>query len=182
MDVLESARSRLAEIAKQEFIAHTPEETKERVKQLNLLIKEIRGIKKELTHQVKLIRADYKGSMAKVASDNHLLSGLIFGRSMPGKIRADNKRNLAIQRDRVIAPYEELKIAADSILVQLEGFRDNDKEYLQELQEETKKMEVESSPSLDIFDRIEELGRMRDNKAITEDEFQTLKKALLAKT
>lgn len=92
MDVLENARNRLAEIVGMEFEASTAEEINERIKILASLIKELRTIKKELSYEMKLVRASYKESIAQVASKNHLVSGFLFGRSTPGKIRAENKR------------------------------------------------------------------------------------------
>lgn len=81
----------------------------------------------------------------------------------------------------MISPYEELKLTADSIIAQLESFRDNDKDVLSEMKQETHVQKKESISSSEIFDRIEQLGKLRENNTITEEEFKRLKMVLLSR-
>ncbi len=80
--------------------------------------KELRLIKREIDADIKAIRAQFTQRMVSAAqTTSGILS--VFGRKgMAGSIRADEKRRLKQEQDRILQPYLVLKLAIDSQILE----------------------------------------------------------------
>jgi uncharacterized SAM-dependent methyltransferase len=123
MDTFDICKKRLIEIGNTSFEADSELEVKEGIKLCNSLIREIRTIKSDLNLEIKSIRNRYSQENSKIASKNYSLTGLIFGRSTPGRLRADNKRQLSLKLRNAISPYENLKLTADDLINQIANIK-----------------------------------------------------------
>jgi hypothetical protein len=89
--------------------------------QLRNIQKQLRQIKRNINLDMKAIRAEYSQKSSTAAS---MRSAFLRGagkRGKAGRVRADAKRRLAVERDRKLAPYDSLKLQIDDLLVKLDG-------------------------------------------------------------
>jgi hypothetical protein len=86
--------------------------------QLRRLQKELRQIKRSVNLDMKAIRVEYGMKVSQVGTRG--LTGLLAGARGAGKWRAAERRNLHTKRDRILEPYDKLKLDIDSLLVQMD--------------------------------------------------------------
>ncbi|MBK9256580.1 MAG: SHOCT domain-containing protein [Saprospiraceae bacterium] len=182
MDTFEKVKSRLKELSTIRYEATNYEESVELLQFSKTTISELKSMKQTLIQEVKGIRNQYKEAKANASNKSHFISGLIFGRSTSGKLRAENKRNLSNQLDKEIEPYEKLKLICDDYIVQISNKKSLLENYIRENKSITaKKTIVKQDPNMEILNQIEKLGELRDKNIITDQEFENKKKELLNK-
>jgi alkyl hydroperoxide reductase subunit AhpC len=96
----------------------TPEDIKIHLAQIRQIQKELRFLKREISLDVKAIRADYRLNVSNVQAG--LLSSLA-GRKFAGHDRALKKESLRQKEREVIFPYESLSRQIDQLIIQLDG-------------------------------------------------------------
>ncbi len=94
--------------------------------------KGVRQIKKEINLEIKTIRQQYKEKSSTAGAGSALAIGLLGQRGLARSVRASAKRGVAQERDRKIAPYEELKMKIDGMLVKMDKFKLQLEQYIQE--------------------------------------------------
>lgn len=99
------------------------------IKQLQV---ELRGMKRELGLDMKVIRAHYQEQMPAAGSGVASMFSLFGKRKVAGSIRAGAKRDVAAQRNRALHEYEVLKQTIDDLLLQLEKAKLNFQRYVEE--------------------------------------------------
>jgi hypothetical protein len=75
--------------------------------------KQLRHIKSLINLDMKTIRADYRQKMSTAASTSSTVVSLFGKRKLAGSLRAEEKRRLAGQRDRVLEPHQAVKLMID---------------------------------------------------------------------
>jgi len=94
----------------------TKEEAKQQLAEIRLLQKKLRQTKREINADIKEIRADYRAKIARVRPS-------LFAGSKKTDQRRDvarQKRSLREEQDETIAPYDQLKLSIDNILLTLD--------------------------------------------------------------
>lgn len=86
---------------------------------LTQLQKELRQIKREVDLDIKTIRAQFAQRIASAAQTTSGILGLMGKKGMAGSIRADEKRRLKREQDRILQPYLALKLAIDTQILEL---------------------------------------------------------------
>lgn len=112
-------RKRITELGldRLEFHVSTLDEAKSWLAKVRTLETQLRQIKREINMEISVIRDNYKTKAASAASSGALLE--VFGkRKAAGQLRASRKRDLTSQRDREIAPYQQVKLTIDDLLTQ----------------------------------------------------------------
>jgi hypothetical protein len=84
--------------------------------------KQLRQIKREINVAMKAIRTEYSRRATDVANKGALLE-LFSGKKAAGRLRAADKQQLAEERDRLLAPYEQLKLAIDQRVTALDDIK-----------------------------------------------------------
>jgi rRNA maturation endonuclease Nob1 len=96
-------------------------EAKQALAKVRAAQKELRQIKRNINMDMKIIRADYSERMATAGAGTSTLMGLFGQRRAAGQLRADAKRRLRAERDATLAPYDEVKLMIDDLLVQMDS-------------------------------------------------------------
>ena len=127
-------RRRIKELGldRMEIRASSIPEAKDVLKRIRRLQKELRQIKKNINLDMKAIRAAYTQKMATAASTASGIVSLFGKRKLAGQLRADEKRRLRMERDRVLQPYESLKLTIDDLLVQMDAAKDQIQMFIEE--------------------------------------------------
>lgn len=106
-------------------------DAKNLLKEVRNMQKGIRQIKKEINLEIKAIRQQYKEKSSTAGAGSALALGLLGQRGAARSIRASAKRGVAQERDRTIAPYEELKMKIDGMLIKMDRFKLQLEQYIQ---------------------------------------------------
>lgn len=179
MDLLNSLKKRLLEIGQIQFPADNKEDVESSLAEFKVLLKELRNMKLEINREIKAIRYDYKIEYDRISNSNHFIAGWLFGRSTPGKIRAERKRHLKLQLQNEIRPFEDLKFTIDDVIHQIQehkrGWELMRKEYVEEMKDNQR----DKQEGQQILDQIEKLGDLRDQGILTDEEFNDKKRTLL---
>lgn len=101
-----------------EWETRTPKEAKVNIAQIRQIQKELRLIKREISHTIKEIRANYKYQMANVQAG---FLATIAGRKSAGQDRARKKLDIRQNEYLAVSPYEDLIQQIEKILVQLDS-------------------------------------------------------------
>lgn len=101
------------------------------LKEIRNMQKGVRQIKKEINLEIKTIRQEYKGKSSTAGSGSALVMGLLGQKGVARSIKASAKRGVAHERDRIIAPYEELKMKIDDMLVKMDRLKLQLEQYIQ---------------------------------------------------
>ena len=120
-------------------------EAKQLISECRNYQKELRLIKKNITLDIKVIRSEYS---EKIASAGQLVGGAfsIFGkRRIGGSIRADSKRSTTRERNAIIAPYEEIKLAIDNFINGIDEIKGQLDSYIHKSKPETENTKQSSS-------------------------------------
>jgi predicted RNA-binding Zn-ribbon protein involved in translation (DUF1610 family) len=96
-------------------------EAKTVLTQLRNIQRQLRQIKRYINQDMKAIRAEYRQRTSTAAATSSTIVGLLGKRKLAGQMRADEKRRLNAERDRKLAPYDNLKLAIDDLLVKTDG-------------------------------------------------------------
>lgn len=99
-----------------EVAPETSREAKQQLAQLRQLQKRLRQVKREIGGEIKEIRAHYKAKVSQVGPS-------IFAGSKKTDQRRDvarQKRHLREEQDQSIAPYDQLRLGIDNILLELD--------------------------------------------------------------
>jgi hypothetical protein len=116
--------------------ASSVEEAKLRIKEIRLLQRQLRHIKKLINADMKTIRAQFAEKKANTG-EGWMVVGTLFGQRGAGRsARASAKRQVTAERNRVLAPYEKLKHLIDDYLVQLDRAKLLFEEYILDAEEE----------------------------------------------
>ena len=106
----------------------SPKSVKLQIKQINLLQKQLRAIKKELSASITSINQD----AAQSSADSLVSFGLdVFGKhKWAGRLRAETRR--ATEREKKLArqPYMEIKQAIDNLILEGDRLKLRAEEYL----------------------------------------------------
>lgn len=106
----------------------SPKSVKLQIKQINLLQKQLRAIKKELSVSISTINQD----AAQSSADSLVSFGLdVFGKhKWAGRLRAETRR--ATEREKKLArqPYMEIKQAIDNLILEGDRLKLRAEEYL----------------------------------------------------
>jgi hypothetical protein len=108
-------------------------EAKSGIATLRRLQKQLRQIKRAINVDMKAIRAEYPQKMSTPAPVASSLATLLGNRKLAGEFRADAKRRLRIERDRKLAPYDELKVKIDDILLQMDVGKGQLQDYIEQV-------------------------------------------------
>lgn len=100
--------------------ASSVEEAKLKIKEIRLLQRQLRHIKKLINADMRIIRAQFAEKKAN-AGEGWMVVGTLLGQRGTGRsARASAKRQVTAERNRALAPYEKLKRLIDDYLVQLD--------------------------------------------------------------
>ena len=103
--------------------ASSEAEAKEGLRKCRALQKDLRQIKKGISLEMKQIRAEYQSKVANAGSGIATAFSLFGKRKVAGSIRADSKRAMRDERDRVLAPYDNVKGRIDNVIHQLDSVK-----------------------------------------------------------
>lgn len=115
-----------------ELTISTVADAKAMLKELSASQKGLRQLKKEITLDIKTIRAGYADKMAGAGSAASGVFTLFGQRKTAGSIRADAKRRLKSEQDRQIAPYEQVKLMIDNMINQMDRAKIQLQNYIAE--------------------------------------------------
>ena len=105
-----------------------PKSVKLQIKQINLLQKQLRAIKKESSASISIINQD----AAQSSADSLVSVGLdVFGKhKWAGRLRAETRR--ATEREKKLArqPYMEIKQEIDNLILECDRLKLRAEEYL----------------------------------------------------
>ena len=107
-------------------------EGKAAIANVRRLQKELRHIKRNINLEMKTIRAGYKPMIAEAGTSGW--TGLLGG----GKLRASAKRRARAMRDSKLAPYDQVKLMIDDLIVQLDGAKLQLQDFMAEAKAEEK--------------------------------------------
>ena len=126
--------------------ASTIAEAKEFLREIRRLQKELRQIKRNINLDIKAYRAEYRRRSSSAASTSSAVLSLFGKRRTAGRLRAEEKRRLARERDRAIAPYESLKLTIDDLIVQLDSAKDQLQIFIEQTraEEQMKKQQMKT--------------------------------------
>ena len=99
-------------------------DAKAKIAQLRVVKKQLQQIKKEISADIKTIRASYQEQIPSAGSGGATTMRTLgaFGvKGMKGKAtnyQADAKRQIKAKQDKALEPYEKVKLVADSFLSQ----------------------------------------------------------------
>lgn len=77
-------------------------------------VRELRALKQRVTETEKQLQASYQQASAEAGSKDHAVLSML-GRKAAGRARADNKRAIAANKARTVAPYREVKLRIDDV-------------------------------------------------------------------
>ncbi|MEO0574990.1 MAG: zinc ribbon domain-containing protein [Pseudomonadota bacterium] len=120
-------------IDKRQLLASTAEQAKDQIRTIRSLQGELRSIKRTANLEMKTIRAAYRDKIANAGSVTGGIFSLFGKRGLAGNLRADAKRATRRDRDRDLAPFEDLKLYIDNLLAQLADAKNQFDAYLGEL-------------------------------------------------
>ena len=118
---IESSALTLQECIKRGISPSSLAEAKTVLAQLRNTQKQLRQIKRCINQDMKAIRAEYRQRTSTAAATSSAIVSLLGERKLAGQMRADEKRRLNAERDRKLAPYDNLKLAIDDLLVKTDG-------------------------------------------------------------
>jgi hypothetical protein len=96
---------------------------------------ELRQIKKEISAEITAIRASYRQKTAQASNEG--FGRELFGkRNMARKQRPNKTRRISSEQDRVLAPYEDLKVYIERALVGLDGLRSQATTFTEQIKAE----------------------------------------------
>jgi hypothetical protein len=127
--------------------AHTIPEAKSAVRDIRNLERQLRQIKRNVNLDMKAIRAHYRQRMSTAAATSSAFVGLLGKRKLAGQLRADEKRRLRTERDRRLAPYDQVKYVVDHALNELEGAKGQLHQYIEEVGAEQQAEEQAPQPT-----------------------------------
>jgi len=130
MPQAESYISRVEELAEVEVSVTTVEEAERVLKDLQHRKKRLRHIKKKVNHDMKRIRSEYKRKRANTGA------GFAIGRKAVKRSRARRKRRVTRERDRKLAPYEELKHTIEDTILKMDEAKLQIEDWIREAEEE----------------------------------------------
>jgi hypothetical protein len=98
------------------------------VKQISLVQKQLRALKKELNAEIRLINQ----SATQTGADSLISVGLdIFGnRKLAGRVRADTRRSIESEKRSVRQPFMDVRDAIDRILLRGDQLKLEAEKYL----------------------------------------------------
>ena len=98
---------------------------------------------------MKQIRAIYKDRIANAGSGMSTAFRVFGKRKLAGSISADAKRAERAERDRTLAPYDNIKHTIDDVIHQLDDAKFRLEQYIEEFKasEADTKQEIQASPS-----------------------------------
>ena len=104
-----------------EIRASSLAEAKAALTKVRSLQKQLRQIKRNINLDMKAIRAEYRQKSSDAAAFSSAFLTGVGKRKAAGKRRADAKRRLQAERDRKLAPYDNLKLMIDDLLTQMDN-------------------------------------------------------------
>lgn len=104
-----------------EILVSSLAESKAALTKVRSLQKQLRQIKRNINLDMKAIRAEYRQRVSTAAAGSSAILSLFGKRKLAGQMRAGEKRRLNAERDRKLAPYEDLKLTIDDLLVQMDA-------------------------------------------------------------
>ena len=107
------------------------------LKKLRIMQKGVQQIKKEINLEIKNIRAVYRQKSSAAGEGSAFVLSLVGKKGLARSARSDGKRIVARERDRVIAPYEKLKLDIDNMLLKMDRLKIQLEEYIQKAKNET---------------------------------------------
>lgn len=108
----------------------SPESAKAAKAQVVLQQKQLRLAKKEVGLSMQAIRADFAHRAQTAGSTGSTVLQVFGKRGKAGSWRAAAKADLRLERDRVLAGYQDLKHAIDAALIELDAAKIQIAEYL----------------------------------------------------
>jgi hypothetical protein len=108
------------------------------------LRKQLLQIKRNINLDMKTIRAEYQQRSSSAAAGSSAVMSLLGKRKLAGSLRADEKRRLSVERDRKLAPYDNVKLTIDDLLTQMEGGKTQLGEFIEEAKAEAQAAKVTS--------------------------------------
>jgi F0F1-type ATP synthase membrane subunit b/b' len=100
------------------------------------LQKELRQIKRNVNLEMKTVRTQYKARIAAAGTSGW--TGLLAMGRGGSRYRASEKRRVRAERDSKLAPYDEVKLTIDDLLVQMDGAKLQLQEFIEEAKAEEK--------------------------------------------
>jgi len=108
-------------------------EAKEALLRFRSAERALRLIKRSVNAQQTSIRSDYQARKANAGSGGSVVFQLFGKRGAAGQYRAAAKRDLQNERDRVLAPYGDVKLRIDKILLQTADAKSQLVEFIAQL-------------------------------------------------
>jgi hypothetical protein len=109
-------------------------EGKDALANVRRLQKELRQIKRNINLEMKTIRAQYKPKIAEAGTTGW--TGLLAMGRGGGRLRASEKRRVRAERDSRLAPYDQVKLTIDDLLVQMDGAKLQLQDFIEEAKAE----------------------------------------------
>ncbi|WP_416668280.1 hypothetical protein [Egbenema bharatensis] len=105
-----------------------PKSVKLQLKQISLVQKQLRALKKELTAEIRAINQQ----ASQTGADSFLSVGLdVFGkRKWAGRVRAETRRSIERQKRSARQPYMEVKDLIDRLLLEGDRLKLEGEQYL----------------------------------------------------
>jgi hypothetical protein len=127
------------------YSGDTIPEAKAAITEIRRIQRELRQIKREVNEDMKQIREIYREKSSYAGSGGSLVFEVLGKQKMAGQVRADAKRNLRSERDRILKPYANAKLAIDNMIVQLDDAKTKIQGVIDEvkLQEQLEKEQAE---------------------------------------
>lgn len=103
---------------------HGPAARKQHKPLINEALRDLRQIKRDINHAMSEIRAQTSRADSRAAGKHHSIAGALWGRSAPGRERAEERSVIRRRRDKELEPYRRLKLTIDDDIRRLMNLRD----------------------------------------------------------
>lgn len=144
-------RSYLAELGLEnlELSVSNVTEATAALRECGRLLKLLRQAKRNVNQDIRELREEYRRRISSAGEGVSTLVGLFGKRGAAGRIRAESKRAERRERDRVLAPYQEVKLRMDDLVTQLQNAKLQLQGYVEQKKAEEASVGEQDSISAD---------------------------------
>jgi hypothetical protein len=106
-------------------VCNNIEDAKLLLKKIILMKKQLSAIKSEANNEMKIIRSAYQIEKEKVNRSSSALTTLLLGKRAAGRERQSKKFSLSAKQKSALAPYENVKVSIDRLLLEIDRIKLN---------------------------------------------------------
>jgi hypothetical protein len=137
---------------------------------------ELRQLKQRVVQTERQIHTDSANAMGGASGKSHVFLQILSGRSSASRARANEKRAITRQKAALLEPYRSVKLAIDESIRQMGAARAG---IQQELSAERQSAPRRARKPRDLPGQLRELAELKENGALTADEYDAAKRKLL---